>query len=341
MPPSIAEEGPAFNGSHNGGEDDVDDHPHPLRQSLYDSPASSSVSEFPPYQLTASTPLPDHSGFSTPSPEQHRHQISKMVMAQDEALMSTFSLESSAEDRDRGRGGPSAVSSRDSVDFYRLGRNDTMDSVVRDTVTDYANSRNHGQTGRPGLGRRKSSVSSTAGWISNGSTPLHTPSTATFERFPSLLPPSALGGWDPKHPDFIPGTETLLWSFARLEGLFEVEESLIRPNEFIAVKKVLYAPGGGSISGGGIGGGVLDVESNKGKGWVNWLLGVSDEDDASGRELSSGAAAREAGGGGSLEERRARAMLDKTIPTLSTPPSILAVNMRLEPGESRTCEFPL
>jgi hypothetical protein len=43
--------------------------------------------------------------------------------------------------------------------------------------------------------------------------------------------------------------------------------------------------------------------------------------------------------GGSLEERRNRAMNDKNYPVFSSPPSILAVDLTLEPGECKTCEF--
>ena len=41
---------------------------------------------------------------------------------------------------------------------------------------------------------------------------------------------------------------------------------------------------------------------------------------------------------GSLEERRNRAMNDKNYPVFSSPPSILAVDLTLEPGESKTCK---
>ena len=40
---------------------------------------------------------------------------------------------------------------------------------------------------------------------------------------------------------------------------------------------------------------------------------------------------------GSLEERRNRAMNDSSYPVFNSPPSILAVDLVLEPGESKTC----
>ena len=42
---------------------------------------------------------------------------------------------------------------------------------------------------------------------------------------------------------------------------------------------------------------------------------------------------------GSLEDRRNRAMNDRAVPTLSVPPSILAVDLDLQPGESKTCTY--
>jgi hypothetical protein len=166
---------------------------------------------------------------------------------------------------------------RTSVDFYNLGRgsNDSMDSVVRDQFTDFAR--------RPS---RRSSIISSSG-----------------QDFPysvdnSFLPLSKLDA----------ATQTLLWTFAHFEGQFEVDEGLIKPGEFVAVKQALFGERGGMVGGGSM------AANEKSRGWL-W------------------------DSGGSLEERRNRALGDRSTPILKSRPSILGVDIRLKPGEKKTCEF--
>ena len=127
--------------------------------------------------------------------------------------------------------------------------------------------------------------------------------------------------------------------------------------------------GEGAIGGGSLGTENLNANSSVSKGgWTNWLWGgasgSSDPQDhqrsSGGNSGASGAVADPVVDGrnvrrasaatvvpqlasitpaiGSLEERRKRMMNDASIPVFSSPPSILAVDLVLEPGESKTCK---
>lgn len=126
-------------------------------------------------------------------------------------------------------------------------------------------------------------------------TPRHPPWT------PSLHPPNTLG---------------LLWSFAHLEGTFEVDDMLIKSTEFLEVKRALL---GGAA---GVGGGTLGERRGR-SGWRDWIWG------------------KDGGKGASLEERKEKGLREKTVPTFSSPPSILGVDLVLEPSESKSCKLPL
>lgn len=175
--------------------------------------------------------------------------------------------------------------------FYALGQNETMDSIAH---LDYEARRQKD----PYAGLPRSVSSSIDG--SGSRTQLHPPNTIS-----------------------------LLWSFAHLEGTFEVDEMLIKTAEFMRLKRELM----GGLS--GVGGGTLDDQRQSsraagGGGWKSWLWG-SGSAPAGGRGEVSGAA--------SLEERRAVSMKEKNIPTFSSPPSILGVDLILEPGETKSCAF--
>jgi hypothetical protein len=122
---------------------------------------------------------------------------------------------------------------------------------------------------------------------------------------------------DSRHP---PNTLSLLWAFAHLEGSFEVDESLIKPAEFMEVKRLIA----GGLAGVGVGGGTLEERRETG-GWKGWLWG------------SKPAEGDERRGAASLEERKDKAIKDKSVPTFSCPPSILGVDLVLEPGQSKSC----
>lgn len=117
--------------------------------------------------------------------------------------------------------------------------------------------------------------------------------------------------------------ETLMMGYAQISGSFTLDGSLINQAPFEEVKRK------GVV--GGQGGGVIGVERSKrdsgllrGFGWGN--IGESLSGLLNGGELSS------------IKEMRGTAS-SKSIPLLSTPQSILFVDLRLAPGESRTYEY--
>jgi hypothetical protein len=113
-------------------------------------------------------------------------------------------------------------------------------------------------------------------------------------------------------------TINVLWSFAHLEGTFETDDELVKPHEFNEVKRALLE-GFGS----GIGGGTL-IERRTDGGWREWIWGSGEDGTRA---------------GATLEERKNYSMREKSVPTFSSPPSILGVDLVLEPGESKSCEL--
>lgn len=123
--------------------------------------------------------------------------------------------------------------------------------------------------------------------------------------------------------NYLRAPEALMMGYAQIHGSFTLDGSLISQTPFEEVKKK------GAV--GGQGGGVIGVETNKrdsgllrGFGWGNiseslgGLLG--------GGELSS------------MKDMRGIAS-SRSIPLLSTPQSILFVDLRLSPGESRSYKY--
>ncbi len=117
--------------------------------------------------------------------------------------------------------------------------------------------------------------------------------------------------------------ETLMMGYAQIYGSFTVDGSLINQAPFEEVKRR------GGL--GGQGGGVIGVETSKrdsgllrGFGWGN--IGESLGGLLGGGELSS------------IKNMRGIAS-SKAIPLLSTPQSILFVDLRLAPGESRSYKY--
>jgi hypothetical protein len=215
---------------------------------------------------------------------------------------------------------PDEPSPRNSVEFYATGRNESMDSVLRDSMTDWAT--------RPAYRRTASSPHA-----------VKSPRPAAPWRLQSTGSPPA-------------GQETLLWAFAQLQGSFEVDETLIKPAEFVAVKRSLFGhptlPSSPQYPGartGLIGGGTLNAASGTSTGgWKDWLWSTSapaeGETASASRRTPGMSVAGSAEGGGSLADRWSRAFSDKSIPILSMPPCVFAVDLVLEPGQSKTCKLP-
>jgi hypothetical protein len=115
--------------------------------------------------------------------------------------------------------------------------------------------------------------------------------------------------------------ETLIMGYAQINGNFMIDEALIHASEFDEVKSK-------GVMGGKSGGGVVGVDARRSASWTG--LGP----------LSSFGFGSLFGGTqpSSLAEMRDRAT-SKTIPILLTPPSILFIDVRLLPGESRSFTY--
>lgn len=160
--------------------------------------------------------------------------------------------------------------------------------------------------------------------LSNNST--ETMASEYFAQQPGRATPY---GGHSRHPSTLSSSnhhrspETLMMGFAQIHGSFTLDASLISQAPFEDVKRK------GAV---GQGGGVIGVENKKkrdsgllrGFGWgsfsdsIGGLIG--------GGELSS------------MKEMRGIAS-SRSIPLLSTPQSILFVDLRLAPGESRTYSY--
>ena len=271
-------------------------------------PESDSFSPIPPSRASS---LPSPNAKRTPSAlisPTHSHSRKKSVaQVQAEDLTEAFELDSP------GAASPSPSKTPNSwlaghsdqnasSSFYGMGRNDTMESVFRESITDWSQS------------RRRSSISRS---------PLHSP----------IYPP----------PDTLtPGSEKILWSFAQVAGTIEIDESLIKPIDFENLKRRLAygdltgvnasphsVPGTPRTLGGGDLGQTSDAQASP-SGWSSYL-----------RSPFAGRAQQHRRTGSTLQDAQERTLQSRSVPTFSTPPSIVAVDLMLAPGECKTFEFKL
>ncbi|KAJ3565602.1 hypothetical protein NPX13_g7445 [Xylaria arbuscula] len=116
--------------------------------------------------------------------------------------------------------------------------------------------------------------------------------------------------------------ESLMMGYAQVHGSFTLDGSLVNLGPFEAVKRKAVL--------GGHGGGVIGVESSRSSGFLGGLgwgsLGNSIGELLGGSEFSS------------IKDIRG-AVNSKSIPLLSSPQSILFVDLQLGPGESKTYEY--
>lgn len=117
--------------------------------------------------------------------------------------------------------------------------------------------------------------------------------------------------------------EALMMGYAQIQGSFTLDGSLVNLGPFEQVKRKAVV--------GGQGGGVIGVETAKrdsgllrGFGWGNFTSSIGEL--LGGGELST------------IKEMRGMAS-SKSIPLLSTPQSILFVDLQLAPGESKAYEY--
>ncbi|ATZ53411.1 hypothetical protein BCIN_09g02650 [Botrytis cinerea B05.10] len=117
--------------------------------------------------------------------------------------------------------------------------------------------------------------------------------------------------------------ETLMMGYAQIHGSFMLDPSLISQAPFEEVKRK------GAV--GGQGGGVIGVETNKRDSSLLRTFGWGSIGESIGGLL----------GGGELSSMKdMRGMVNsRSIPLLSTPQSILFVDLKLAPGESRSYKY--
>lgn len=138
------------------------------------------------------------------------------------------------------------------------------------------------------------------------------------------------------------GSEKILWSFAQMGGTIEIDESLIKPSDFETLKRrIAYGdltganasphsvPGTPRTLGGGDLGQSSDAQPSP-SGWSSYL-----------RSPFAGRAPQHRRTGSTLQDAQERTLQSRSVPTFSTPPSIVAVDLVLLPGESKTFQFKL
>ncbi|PWN28589.1 Rgp1-domain-containing protein [Jaminaea rosea] len=282
--------------------------------------------------FTSSSPAASRPGSRKPSSTihaAHPHSRKKSVIqVQNEDLSAAFELHGAS----NGNGGnghtlyaqsanPSEVI--EASGFYNLGRNDTMDSVVRDQLTHWSR----------GAAQPRLSISgpSSSPLAPNGSSSSSATNSPLFPHQKARL---------------APGTEVVYWSFAQFSGSYEIDESMIKPAEFEDVKRRLaYGGGIASPNPSGtprlMGGGDLGYADGSGAafesastGWGAYLRSAL----GSGLSIPAGRHRRT---GSTMLDSSNKTMTSKTIPLFSSPPSILSVDLHLPPGASKTYSFTL
>jgi hypothetical protein len=118
--------------------------------------------------------------------------------------------------------------------------------------------------------------------------------------------------------------ETLMMGYAQILGSFTLDGSLINQAPFEEVKRK-------GVVGGQGGGGVVGVERSKRESGLFGALGWGNIGESIGGLLGTAEPS-------SIREMRGIAS-SKTVPLISTPQSILFVDLRLGPGESRSYKY--
>lgn len=138
-------------------------------------------------------------------------------------------------------------------------------------------------------------------------------------RPPHLRNGSRLGVREPPR-----GPETIMMGYAQVMGLFTLDGSLVNQAPFEEVKRK-------GVVGGHGGGGVVGVERTKRESGLFGALGWNSIGESLGGILGTGELS-------SIKEMRGIAG-SKSIPLVTTPHSILFVDLRLAPGESKSYTY--
>ena len=118
--------------------------------------------------------------------------------------------------------------------------------------------------------------------------------------------------------------ETLMMGYAQIMGSFSLDGSLVNQAPFEEVKRK-------GVVGGQGGGGVVGVERSKRDSGLFGALGWGSIGESLGGLLGGGEMS-------SMKEMRGIAS-SKTVPLISTPQSILFVDLKLAPGESKSYKY--
>ncbi|KAI9799274.1 MAG: hypothetical protein M1833_004152 [Piccolia ochrophora] len=143
-------------------------------------------------------------------------------------------------------------------------------------------------------------------------------SNRLLPRGPHVRKPSNLG---PTNHDRLP--ETLMMGYIQIMGSFILDGSLINQAPFEEVKRK-------GVVGGQGGGGVVGLENKRDSGLFG-AFGWGNIGESIGGLLGTGEMS-------SIKEMRGVAN-SKTVPLISTPQSVLFVDLRLAPGESKTYSY--
>lgn len=231
---------------------------------------------------------------------------------------------------------PTVAPSPNPDSFYTEGQTNTMDNTLRDSLNTWSQSQRHAAGNSP--------------W-SSGSKPTASP----------LFP---------QQDALAPGHEKLLWSFAQLGGTLEIDRALIDPSDFDRVKlrlamgEIPSSPGTGTprtLGGGDFGydteveGGTIEMEHgtpvaesepltfSEMATVLLWhpLAQAYNTHPSNGLLMRTNHIPRNQRSGSTLTDIRERALHSRTLPTFSTPPSILDIDVTLAPGESRSYTFSI
>ncbi|KAL1382116.1 Rgp1-domain-containing protein [Phyllosticta capitalensis] len=134
---------------------------------------------------------------------------------------------------------------------------------------------------------------------------------------------SKLGAQSQRHPPRPLKPEVLMMGYAQMTGSFVLDGSLVNQAPFEEVKRKGVMGGQGS-------GGVVGIEKKRDSGLFG-ALGWSNIGESLGGLLGGGEPS-------SIREMRAVAS-SKAVPLLSTPQSILFVDLKLAPGESKSFRY--
>ncbi|WFD19846.1 Golgi membrane exchange factor (Ric1p-Rgp1p) subunit [Malassezia caprae] len=161
------------------------------------------------------------------------------------------------------------------------------------------------------------------------------------------------------------GHEKLLWAFAQVGGTMELERTIVRSADFDQLRLRLArgelpstpaSPASTQSTPRTLGGGELSYDAEYEAGSIDFESGARPTDmrashvpavatmaallfgAAGSRRASAG---RHQPSGSTFSDIQTRTLLSRTLPTYSTPPSMLGVDMELAPGESRSFTLAL